>query len=392
MKLLFILVLVVVAELALAGRRLRKGARCDDDPAWCRRGLTCVGDPGDMRCFRLRRLGQKCGRDPFWVCKEGLECEYNVCVKPKIGKRGSCNEADDVCENGLSCVGNEGNKKCFALRGPGMRCGKDPFWVCEDGLDCVNKICIKPKIGKRGSCNEPDDVCEDGLTCVGNKGNMKCFALRGPGMRCGKDPFWVCEDGLDCEYNICVKPKIGKRGSCNEPGDVCEDGLSCVGNDGNKKCFALRGPGMRCGKDPFWVCEDGLNCEYNICVKPKIGKRGSCNAPDDVCEDGLSCVGNDGNKKCFALRGPGMRCGKDPFWVCEDGLDCEYNICVKPKIGKRGSCNSADDVCEDGLSCLGNEGNKKCFALRGPGMRCGKDPFWVCAEGLACKRRRCAEH
>ncbi|CDF39841.1 unnamed protein product [Chondrus crispus] len=144
-------------------------------------------------------------------------------------------------------------------------------------------------------------------------------------MPCGKDPFWVCRNGLRCLRGVCVRT-IARGRSCNIPGSVCAEGLSCVGNLGNKKCFMRKPVGMPCGKDPFWVCRHGLRCIKNVCVRTvNVGQE--CNSPEALCPEGTSCVGNEGNRKCFAKKEAGMRCGKDPFWVCRNGLRCAGGIC-----------------------------------------------------------------
>ena len=244
-------------------------------------------------------------------------------------------------------------------------------------------------LGVGEACNDDPAWCEEGLSCVGNEGNMKCFARKMLGMRCGQDPFWVCEEGLLCEYNVCVNAPISVGGACNDPDDVCEDGLSCVGNEGNMKCFARKMLGMRCGQDPFWVCEEGLLCEYNVCVRAPIGRRGNCNDPDDVCEDGLACIGTETRKKCVALRRVGRSCGNNAFDACQEGLVCDYNIC---RIAEGDSCNKRRNGCVTGLSCVGGRDNRRCFAKRKLGENCGKDPFWVCEDHLVCKDGKCAEH
>lgn len=206
--------------------------------------------------------GMKCGQDPFWVCGEGLACREGVCEK-EVQEAGSCEEAGSVCGEGLSCVGNEGNRKCFMKKGPGMACGKDPFWVCRAWLKCKNGVCV-PAIEQGGSCNEPAEVCREGLSCLGNEGDRKCFMKKGPGMACGKDPFWVCRAGLKCEGGVCVTP-IGTGRECDELGSVCQDGLFCVGRVGNRRCFPKRKAGEKCGKDPFWQCQWDLRCVDGLC-------------------------------------------------------------------------------------------------------------------------------
>lgn len=193
----------------------------------------------------------------------------------------------------------------------------------------MDKVCENPPIGRAGSCNAPGDVCEDGLTCLGVEGNMKCFVGRDVGDRCGRDPFWACRPELRCVDKICAGPPIAKAGACNNPGDICEDGVSCLGPEGNKKCVRGRNVGDRCGNDPFWFCKEGLKCVKKVCLKP-IAKAGACNIPAPVCEAGLSCLGPVGNRKCVRGRNVGDMCGNDPFWFCKNGLDCVDKVCTAP--------------------------------------------------------------
>lgn len=257
----------------------------------------------------------------------GLSSATVLETTARIPKKGLCNDAPNGCDAGLSCVGNVGNKRCFPKREAGAKCGKDPFWVCVDGLTCAkNGRCIDAS-GVKESCNEPGDACAPGLSCVGNLGNKRCFPPRLMGDKCGKDPFWVCQAPLVCSSaGMCVLPQ-GKKGSCNAPTDACKPGLVCVGNVGNKRCFTPRREGDKCGEDPFWNCVDGLTCSpAGMCVKG-VPVKGSCNVPGDVCSDGLICVGNVGNKRCFPPRLEGDKCGKDPFWECAGGFTCVAAIC-----------------------------------------------------------------
>lgn len=209
-----------------------------------------------------------------------------ILIVSAIPKGESCTHAPTMCDPPLSCVGKPHNLRCFLKRGPGKKCGKDPFWVCQDGLECVGGFCKSTamkgeRCGRKIKCPPP-------LSCVGNKRNLRCFEKRKLGMNCGKDPFWVCEDGLTCYDGVCRTGAV--KGERCGAGIACVEPLSCVGNPDNLRCFEKKKLGMTCGKDPFWVCDMGLVCDAHICKKAaKLGGR--CGTPKRACKAGLSCVG-----------------------------------------------------------------------------------------------------
>lgn len=369
--------------------QIERGELCEGISEACASGLSCIGKEGLKRCFPKRKVDEQCGNDPFWECEDDLRCVSKLCVKPLIALGESCNLPTDICENLLSCVGNTGNKRCFKKRAINEKCGKDPFWVCEEPLDCVSDICIKAKIGEALPCNTETDECEESLTCVGNPGNKACVRTRGVGESCSKDPVILCNFDLDCLSSICVKPRVGKGLPCNDATEICEKGLRCAGPEDDKRCFIKRDVGEICEEEPFSICKYGLDCIAGVCIRSPIGKGKSCDGMDSICEKGLSCLGKKGNKKCFAKLDAGSKCGNNPFSVCKFGLDCLSNFCVKPRIGKGVSCNEVDDVCLRELSCVGRLGNKRCFEKRNEGERCGKDPFWVCKLGMDCVENIC---
>lgn len=308
--------------------RVGKGESCNAPRDRCRAPYSCVGNVGNLRCFEKRGLGDKCAKDPFWVCADGLSCgATNRCI-PAIPLAGSCNDAGDTCQDGASCVGSAGNRRCFVKRTLGQKCGKDPFWVCDVNLACVNKRCV-PAIGTAGSCDGSGDVCEDGTTCRGSAGNRRCFPPRLIGDKCGKDPFWDCSEGV-CINEVCA-PAVDVGGSCDVGGTPCMPGLTCLGNSSNRRCFKERTLGEKCGKDPFWVCEAAFACVNRRCVNPTtVPVAGRCDTPGTACEAGLICLGNPNNRRCFKERTLGQKCGKDPFWVCEAAYTCSTTtgICV----------------------------------------------------------------
>lgn len=90
-----------------------------------------------------------------------------------------------------------------------------------------------------------------------------------------------------------------------------------------------KGKGMMCGDDPEWTCDDKYICHGGICKCP-TERKGKCEDPLTHCIPPLSCVGPHGKRRCYMKKPKGMRCGKDPFWVCEDHLVCKAGICADP--------------------------------------------------------------
>lgn len=166
--------------------------------------------------------GMKCGKDPFWVCQDGLECSDGVC-KATVGKGERCGRMAK-CAAPLSCVGRKKNLRCFEKKAVNMRCGKDPFWVCQDGLSCCDGVC-KSGAAKGARCGD-GIKCGMPLSCVGRPENRRCFMKKGLGMKCGKDPFWVCEEGLACYKGLCRRA-VGKGKTCGVK-KVCKDQRTCV--------------------------------------------------------------------------------------------------------------------------------------------------------------------
>jgi len=87
--------------------RIKKG-----HPCWpgekCAHGLSCVGRPHKMRCLPKRKVGEKCGHDPFWVSRRAVVATgdmmfvlVNSVVSGRVGIRSVCNPG----KSGRSVVG-----------------------------------------------------------------------------------------------------------------------------------------------------------------------------------------------------------------------------------------------------------------------------------------------
>lgn len=326
----FVLAAFVLSVLCLRtalASGLREGAVCANAPGACNPPLSCLGTGKHKKCFMRKGLGMVCGRDPYWVCEKGLICQ-GTCKNP-VGQGGACNSRSDGCRPPLSCLGLPGNKKCLMKKSLGDVCGVDPFWVCQEGLTCEFNKCRTTSVEEAGSCNFPGEICVAPFSCIGNDGNKKCFKRRQVGMGCGIGPFSVCEKHLFCD-GIC-KDTIGKGGDCTGRFRICHPSLKCEGSAGKKMCVIRRkGLGMMCDDnplDPYWWCEKDLVCDDGVCKRP-AGVDEECNNPNTACEAPLSCVGRPGEKKCSGGRGLGQRCGIDPLWLCAAGLSCVKSVCV----------------------------------------------------------------
>lgn len=252
-------------------------------------------------------------------------------IDSSMHKRISCSPEDTTCPKGRVCAGGRpDNMRCVKPMPEGGFCKGDPFWVCARGLACVGKVCVKA-VKKGGSCVPPGSICEDGTVCAGGRpDNKRCVKPMPIGGVCKGDPFWVCEEGLECVNKVCVK-EVRKGESCVPPNTVCEDGTVCAGGrPDNKRCVKPMPVGGRCKGDPFWVCEEGLVCKNQVCRRKIAVKGESCVAPTTKCMKGTVCAGGKpDNKRCVKPLAEGDFCKGDPFWVCDKGLECVREMCVK---------------------------------------------------------------
>lgn len=368
---------------------IQEGKSCLEVGSVCVSGTICAGSETDKRCVKPMQLGGACGQDPFWVCQDGLECAEGKCRKPEVEEGQSCLAAGSVCTSSLICAGSENDKRCVKPMPLGGACGQDPFWVCEPHLKCVEGKCRVPEIQEGESCLASGSVCAPGLKCAGSESNEICVQPMGPNSACGQDPFWVCQDGLDCIEGKCQTPKLHEGESCLATGSVCASDLKCAGTDADMRCVKPMPLGGACGQDPFWVCQDGLQCAEGKCQKPVIPEGQSCLATGSVCASDLKCAGSDSEKRCVKPMGPNGACGQDPFWVCQDGLQCTEGKCNQPKIPDGQSCLAVGSVCADDLICAGSESDRRCVQPMQIDGACGQDPFWICEVGLACISGRC---
>lgn len=334
--------------------------------------------------MRAKTEGQKCGRSSIQICSKELVCAKSVCQVPNTQLKKDCLPEGSICAVGTVCAGMEEEKKCVIPMTDGKRCGRDPFWVCDDGLECANNTCRHPLVPPGGDCLPEHSICMDGYICVGRENKKMCKKPMMEGENCGKDPFWVCHESLTCVDNKCAHPAVPPKGDCLPEGSVCEEGTICTGTEKKRKCVMPMTEGKNCGTDPFWVCEEYLECVRNRCRRPPVLPEGDCLHENSVCTEGYSCVGRNNKKKCKKPMTKGEKCGTDPFWVCEEGLQCMKRKCVLPPVPPKGDCLPEGSVCEDGYVCAGTKQKKKCVVPMPVDKRCGNDPLWVCEAHLQC--------
>lgn len=359
---------------------------CTQYGASCGNDRICAGPDGKLLCVRPMPAGNSCAVDPYWVCRESLRCENHVCVVPEMG---DCFLNENFCSSGTICAGIGNLKRCVHPAGEGYSCGSNHFQICKTGLRCTNDECVRPQIPAGNSCSESGAQCEEGTICAGTTENKRCVAPMGEGKQCGQDPFWICEEGLDCKNGVCIANYIPKGGDCSKLKSKCEAGTVCAGTAKRMRCVVPMAENETCGRDPFWVCESSLDCVDNLCKKMAIEKGGNCLPKDSVCTEGTVCAGRSDKKRCVKPMSEGERCGRDPFWICKAGLDCVENRCVLPRVRKGGNCLKEGSVCVEGTVCVGTEMRKKCVTPMDKGEKCGKDPFWVCKAGLTCTNGTC---
>lgn len=364
---------------------------CSQNEDHCSSGLICAGSGNLKRCVRPVGEGHSCGSNSFQICETGLNCANDKCVRPQVSAGGNCSASKVQCKEGTVCVGKLENMRCVVPMEEGKQCGQDPYWVCKGGLVCSNGLCIANDIPKGGDCLNSELKCEAGTVCAGTGIRMRCVVPMGENEICGKDPFWVCESNLSCIDNSCIKKTVRKGGSCLSRDSVCIDGTVCAGRPDKKRCVKPMSEGERCGKDPFWICQAGLECLENRCVHPRVSKGGDCFEEGSVCEEGTVCAGTASRKKCVTPMDEGQKCGRDPFWVCKAGFSCKNGVCNLSSGVEGADCKRNASRCGEGLVCAGNARKRKCVKPIPLFGHCGINPRVVCERELVCVNGRCVK-
>lgn len=178
--------------------KIPRGGRCTTAQSSCVDGTTCAGTETKKRCVKPMSVCGKCATDPFWVCRDGLVCESNVC---KVPRGNTCTQYRNCCASGSTCAGTRGKMRCVKPMPVCGRCGVDPYWVCAEGLICEANVC---KVPRGRNCTARGSCCESGTVCAGTETKKRCVKPMKAGGQCGVDPYWVCADGLICKSNVCV--------------------------------------------------------------------------------------------------------------------------------------------------------------------------------------------
>ena len=199
------------------------------------------------------KAGENCGKNED--CDTGLFCNHdNKCSNP-LSKGEKC-DINSLCEPGLQCDGFE--HKCLKAK-LGDACD---IADCDDGLVCMNKICIEKPKGLAGDHCESDEDCENGLLCEDHEGNKICTKPASEG---------ECLSNSDCKNP--EKPICGDDYKCvAAPADLCDG---------------------KCTKD--------AECVLGICVTEEMkalqnGDNYPSGAADSFC-NGSSVVYKDSNNK-----------------------------------------------------------------------------------------------
>ncbi len=121
-------------------KKVKERQYCTNPYYMCPHETHCVGPKGKEKCTRYMDIGKDCELDPYWFCKSGLLCKNNKCVK-MVKKHDSCSKPYHMCPHETYCIGPKGKEKCKPYMDKGEKCGVDPYWVCKHGLKCVNYIC-----------------------------------------------------------------------------------------------------------------------------------------------------------------------------------------------------------------------------------------------------------
>jgi len=317
-------------------------------------GVADVIDDTANLCQGLVTGTATAGADCFvdWMCADGLSCEFvsadNAfrCLPPaSVGE--SCHSSSThprSCEEGLDCV----DDICLTQPTEGEACGNTVDVDCADGLRCNvdSSVCEDDP----SDCAEPCSVDE---ACVDNA----CVALPASGDACTQE--------LGCAACSVCRPDDGGNLLCQPPGALgasCSFDAHCVkdaycSDDG--VCTALGAVGAVC--DSSSSCESNLFCDDGVCtsaddvtcdVRRDCGVGDSCTydfqcSPDDgglLCDDGVCVAAPSAGNACTSLGG------------CADDLYCDDNDMCQPQKDEGQACvvdtECSTTVCADGVCAV----------------------------------------
>lgn len=296
-----------------------------------------------------------------------------------------------------SCSGDEG-----------CQCYTDG--TCEDGLTCVEEVCVAGENADASGTDVGSDLDEDVAPDVpvvdlqqepdvipleiGDEPDLSTDDADGPtcavvGEPCdpgqAQPPDWVCAIEDNPAEGICLNTCV----------DTCAEGL-CLDN----ACWPTECSGFwedDCGPDTDCV---PMTATYNVCYDNGPTAAGDPCTAHDQCAEGLFCLGS----ACFAPEcapiSETVTCA-NPAEECDPlGEGLNVGVCYEPCLPF-----AVEDTCSDGTWCFPTEREEVggqiqgiCFESEDGTAQLG-DPCDVesttlsdiCVDGLICLSDGCAE-
>jgi len=227
---------------------------------------------------------QVCGCNLSSDCRDGYECNANVCTVP------GCNPTVCKNESGNSYHGNA----CVDDAGGNKVCGCDSDNDCKSGYKC-NQIV--------GLCSKSSDSDCDASACAAELDyyGSACVDNGFNGLMCGCDSNADCKEGFscdtemhECESDIECDPDACNEDTKNYKGSACVDdgiGGEMCGCDDNDDCKS----GYTCNEDLGVCVNDGG--ETKVCSQLKLlfPSSESCEKFQEINTDVSKCEKGDGN-------------------------------------------------------------------------------------------------
>ena len=225
------------------------------------------------------------------TCPDEFECadmiNARVCKSEGDGKLGDDCDNDvltnnlDSCEDGLFCVGDEGDMTCQELCDP-----ENTVDNCDTGR-CIALNDLEASAGNNdiGLCLEIPNIC---LQEGGVKDNPACT----------EDDAVCLGEGGD-ERGLCFVDE------CNPSDDTCEGDTKCTRSFTSKNMCILAGT---------------LGYGATNCVNPQDSDNPENLTADELCAQGLNCVPLQGSTSCVELCDPNLSdpCVNDENATCFD--------------------------------------------------------------------------
>lgn len=230
---------------------------------------------------------------------------------------------------------------------------------CEDGLKCVDSICVQKSGSSAGGTSnqgEGGDTSTAGtLSNGGTTGTVKPPVLGTEGESCTKRAD--CEDGLGCFSQRCQKDGGGAGGEGGNVGPV------------------LGGVGETCGLTSD--CSKGL----------------ACMPQGDVISTDLKAIGSNSVGVCTqldsGLKPSGKACGAE----CVEAADCCQLPVAQQTATGAASCTELAKLVEDVADCNTATGANGVLCLAYNSYcddNCGKNT-WACTAGACIYSAKCTK-